>query len=129
MKAHILLLCLLPASVLLVGCKHRLIFTTQTSIGLDISGTANYPNKVSLSYNRYEGAIVPRKTGEGNDAHSVYGGLDADMAFGIPPKYMIKQIFATGRAAELATEREGLAPMALPRREEVDTRRTRPPKE
>src|SRR6266853_2803628 len=96
-------LCPIATLVLLCGCQHRLVFTTQTSIGLDVSGTVNYPNKVSLSYNRYEGAIVPRKTGRGNDAHSVYGALDADMAFGLPPRYSIKQIFATGEAAKLAT--------------------------
>lgn len=81
------------------GCKSRVIFTTQTSMGLDVSGTAQMPNKVSFSYNRFEGAIVPRKTN--GEAHSVYGGMDADMSFF--GGHTIKQTFATGKAAMLAT--------------------------
>lgn len=88
------------ALCLTMGCQSRVIFTTQTSLGLDVSGTAQVPNKVSFSYNRFEGSIVPRKTN--GEAHSVYGGLDADMSFF--DGSTIKQTFATGKAAMLATE-------------------------
>src|SRR5688572_23363059 len=81
------------------GCKSRVVFTTHTSLGLDVSGTAQMPNKVSLSYNRFEAAIVPRKTN--GEAHAVYGGLDADLKFF--GGHTIKQTFATGKAAMLAT--------------------------
>src|SRR5688572_17964276 len=87
------------ALCLATGCKSRVVFTTQTSFGLDVSGTAQLPNKVSFSYNRFEAAIVPRKTN--GEAHSVYGGLDADMKFF--GGHTIKQTFATGKAAMLAT--------------------------
>lgn len=96
---------LMTAVVLITGCKNRLVFVTQTSAGLDISGTANYPNKVSFSYSRYEGAIVPRKTAGSNQSHSVYGGMDSDVKFALPPKYRIDQVFATGEAAALAAKR------------------------
>ena len=84
---------------LAVGCKSRVVFTTQTSLGLDVSGTAQWPNKVSFSYNRFEGAIVPRKTN--GEAHSVYGGMDADINFF--SGHTIKQTFATGKAAMLVS--------------------------
>ncbi len=99
------------------GCKNRLVFVTHTSVGLDISGTANYPNKISFSHNRFEAAIVPRKTDGSGESHSVYGGMDSDVKFSIPPKYRIEQVFATGHAAALAasrdaSERSGAAPAA-----------------
>lgn len=101
------LLVLAAVGLLGTGCKSRVVFMTQTSLGLDVSGTANYPNKVSLSFDRYEAAIIPRKTN--GEAHSVFGGLDADMTFF--HGHAIKQTFATGEAAKLATgaPRDGLA--------------------
>jgi hypothetical protein len=84
---------------LLTGCANRVLFTTQTSLGLDVSGTTQIPNKVSFSYNRFEAALVPRKTN--GQAHSVYGGLDADVSFF--KGHTIKQTFATGKAAMIAT--------------------------
>lgn len=105
MKRDGLILSSLSLGVLLTGCANRLVFTTQTSLGLDVSGTAQVPNKVSLSYNRYEAAIVPRKTN--GDAHSVYGGLDADISF--IKGSTIQQTFTTGEAAKLATG-SGTAP-------------------
>ena len=97
MKTAIPILAL--SAALLAGCANRVIFTTQTSLGLDVSGTAQMPNKVSLSYNRFEGSIVPRKAN--GEAHSVYGGLDADITFF--NGHTIKQTFATGKAAMIAT--------------------------
>lgn len=84
---------------LLCGCAKPVVFATHSSIGLDVSGTAQYPNKVSLSYNREEAALVPRKTD--GQAHSVYGGLDSDISFWRGS--VIKQTFATGEAAKIAT--------------------------
>lgn len=101
----LLALCLTSA-----GCKNRLVFVTQTSLGLDVSGTASYPNRVSFSYNRYEGAIVPRKRDGSNESHSVFGGTDSDVRFAIPPKYRIDQVFATGKAAWSAANRVSEAP-------------------
>jgi hypothetical protein len=86
-------------STLAIGCNTPVVFTTHTSLGLDVSGTAQLPNKVSFSYNRFEGSIIPRKTN--GEAHSVYGGMDADMSFF--SGQTIKQTFATGKAAMLAT--------------------------
>jgi hypothetical protein len=85
------------------GCAHRLFFATKTSIGMEVSGTSQVPDKVSLSTSRYEGAIVPRSTN--GEPYSVYGGLDADMKW-FPPKYTIRQTFATGSAAQIAAEVE-----------------------
>jgi hypothetical protein len=91
---------MLAAISLAVGCKsNRLVFVTQSSIGMDVSGTAQLPNRVSFSFDRYEAAIVPRKTN--GEAHSVFGGMDADMTWF--SGHAIKQTFATGEAAKLAT--------------------------
>jgi len=103
MKKFILLL-LAIAVGLTAGCKsNRLVFVTQSSVGLDVSGTAQLPNRISFSFDRYEAAIVPRKTN--GEAHSVFGGMDADMTWF--SGHAIKQTFATGKAAMLAT---GTAP-------------------
>jgi hypothetical protein len=83
------------------GCASRLFFATKTSIGLEASGTSQMPDKVSLSFSRYEGAVVPRSTN--GEPYSVYGGLDADLKW-FPPKYTIRQTFATGNAAQIAAE-------------------------
>jgi hypothetical protein len=100
MKKYIPILLILTTTML-VGCRsNRVVFVTESSLGLDVSGTAEIPNKVSLSYKRFEGAIVPRKNG--GEAHSVYGGLDADIHFF--KGHTIKQTFATGKAAMLATD-------------------------
>ena len=95
---------MLAAVAVTTGCQNRLVFVTQTSMGLDISGTANYPNKISLSHHRYEAAIVPRKTDGTGESHSVFGGMDSDLKFAIPPKLRIDQVFATGNAAIQAVE-------------------------
>jgi hypothetical protein len=87
------------ATITLAGCASApLVFTTKTSMGLDVSGTAQMPDKVSFSYSRFEGAIVPRKSN--GQAQTVYGGLDSDMTFF--HGQTIKQTFATGNAAILA---------------------------
>lgn len=87
------------AALHLCGCAKPVVFSTHTSIGLDVSGTAQYPNKVTFSYNRQEAALVPRQTN--GDAHSVFGGLDSDISFW--KGSIIKQTFATGEAAKIAT--------------------------
>lgn len=81
------------------GCSNKLVFATHTSLGLDVSGTAEVPDHVSFSYDREEAAIVPRKTD--GEAHSVYGGLDSDISWWHGS--IIKQTFATGDAARIAT--------------------------
>lgn len=89
------------AALITSGCSNKkLIFATHSSIGLDVSGTAEVPNKVSLSYHRQELALVPGKTDE--TAHSVFGGMDSDINFWRGS--IIKQTFATGDAAIIATQ-------------------------
>jgi hypothetical protein len=95
----ILSLTAVVAAAVLPGCKRPVVFGTHTSIGLDVSGTANYPNHVSFSYDREEVALVPRKSD--GEAHSVFGGLDSDISFW--KGSVIKQTFATGEAAKIAT--------------------------
>lgn len=85
------------------GCNQlnkRVVFATKTQLGLDVSGTAQVPDKVSFTYGRFEGAIVPRSIN--GDAYSVYGGLDADVNFF--GDQTIKQVFATGDAAIIAAD-------------------------
>lgn len=89
--------------VMATGCNlldKRVVFATKTQLGLDVSGTAQVPDKVSLTYGRFEGAIVPRS--ENGEPYSVYGGLDADVNFW--GKQTIKQIFSTGEAAIIAAD-------------------------
>jgi hypothetical protein len=92
-------------SAFAAGCTgKRVLFTTQTSLGVDVSGTTELPNKISFAYKRAEGAIVPAKVdenGKPGEAHSIYGGVDSDTRFFTGQ--IIKQTFATGDAAALAT--------------------------
>ncbi|MCP5520440.1 MAG: hypothetical protein H7A46_02680 [Verrucomicrobiales bacterium] len=90
------------AGLLTTGCSNKVVFATHTSLGLDVSGTAEVPDHVSLSYDREEAAIVPRKAD--GQAHSVYGGLDTDISWWHGS--VIKQTFATGEAAKIATNPE-----------------------
>lgn len=100
---QLIVLALTACVALTAGCRsNRLVFATQTSIGMDVSGTSEMPNHVSFSFDRYEAAIVPRKTN--GEAHSVFGGMDADMRWFGP--HTIKQTFATGDAAKIATMAE-----------------------
>ncbi len=92
--------CLFPVVVVaMFGCSSRnLYFGTATQIGLDVSGTSQVPNRVSLGYGRVETAYVPNKTD--GTAHSVMGALDSDITWFSGQR--IKQIFATGEAAQNA---------------------------
>lgn len=85
------------------GCStRRLVFTTYTKVGLDVSTTdGNTPNGV-FGYKRFEGAIIPYQpdpTGS-KDAASVFAAMDVDNRwFG---GLTIRQLFATGDAAVTA---------------------------
>ena len=91
--------------LLATGCAHRVVFATKTNLGLDVSGTAQMPDKVSFTYGRYEGASVPRSVS--GEPYSVYGKIDADVRFF--GGHTIQQLFTTGEAANLAAEQESSA--------------------
>jgi hypothetical protein len=82
------------------GCSRRMIFVTHSSLGLNVSGTAQMPNKVAFDYSRYEATLVPRKTN--GEAQPVFGGLDADVNFW-RGNHIIREAFATGDAADIAS--------------------------
>lgn len=92
-----------PAALLLAGCasKKVLFFGTDTSLGLNVSGTTQVPNKIAFAYERSEIAFVPRNPG--GPAHSVVGALDADITFW--GDKAIHQVFAIGQAAENYADR------------------------
>ena len=101
MQTTLKIIGLLSVALILPGCvSKQVVFATKTNIGLDVSGTAQVPDKVSFTYGRFEGAIVPRSTS--GDAYSVLGGLDADVNFF--GRQTIQQTFATGAAAEIAAD-------------------------
>jgi hypothetical protein len=90
---------ILLAVVMMSGCSARnLYFGTATQIGLDVSGTAQVPNRVSLGYGRVETAYVPNKPD--GTAHSVMGSLDSDITWFSGQR--INQVLATGEAAQNA---------------------------
>lgn len=103
MKSPTVYLSIAAAGVLLAtGCSNKVVFATHTSLGLDVSGTAEIPDHVSFSYAREEAAIVPRKSD--GEAHSVFGGIDSDISWWHGS--IIKQTFATGEAAKIATRED-----------------------
>ncbi len=103
MKRHLTYLLATPL-IFTAGCaSESLFFSTKTSVGIDISATNGSP-RGNIGYDRTEAAIVPAKAD--GSAHSVLGGLDADLSlFDV----RIKQIFATGKAADLAADHVGKA--------------------
>ncbi|NJM55086.1 MAG: hypothetical protein HC841_03450 [Verrucomicrobiae bacterium] len=100
MKQSLLPVASLTAMLVTGGCSNKLTFVTHTSLGLDVSGSTQFPDRVSLTYNRQEFAHVPEK--RDGESHSVYGGLDSDIGFWSGA--VIKQTFATGEAAQEATK-------------------------
>jgi hypothetical protein len=86
------------------ACAPRsLIFTTYTTVGLDISATDAKPTKAVLGYKRFEGAIVPvdpearDAAGAEREAMSVYAAVAMSNTWlnGLD----LTQAFATGPAA------------------------------
>lgn len=96
MKRHALLLG--AVALLLAGCDtpDRAIFVTSTAIGVNADTTTRV---VNLGYDRTEGFIGPDYVNDGA-APSAVGYLQSNLEVFAPK---IKQLYATGRAAELVT--------------------------
>lgn len=96
MRRHALLLG--TVALLLAGCDtpDRAIFVTSTAIGINADTTTRV---VNLGYDRTEGFIGPDYVAEGA-APSAVGYLQSNLEVFAPK---IKQLYATGRAAELVT--------------------------
>jgi len=93
---NLVLILILTAA--LAGCfatRDNAIFVTKTSIGIDIENT---PPTAGIAYDRVEGFFGPRY----DDGHvpPVVGAIFTD---GSLSNRTISQVFATGRAAEIAT--------------------------
>ena len=93
---------LLTGVIVLSGCSKNLYFGTSTSVGMDVSGTTKIPSKVSFSFNRAEVAIIP--TNSDGNTHPVFASLDSEWTWF--NGFMIKQIFATGKAADIASNKD-----------------------
>jgi len=92
------LVLILILTVALVGCfatRDNAIFVTKTSIGIDIE---NMPPTAGIAYDRVEGFFGPRY--EDGHVPPVVGAIFTD---GTLSNRTISQVFATGRAAEIAT--------------------------
>lgn len=94
----------LSAGLSLPGCstsRDTLYFGTHTTLGVDVSGDIGTPDHATLGYARDEVAIVPPRAEDGQP-HSVLGGLDADLSL---KHFRVNQVFATGAAAEAASQK------------------------
>lgn len=101
------LISLFILAALAVGCASRnanVIFVTKTSLGIDIEPSTS---SGTLAYDRVEGYSTPRYAD--NYIPPVVANFDHSGGTLINPK--IKQVYATGRAAELIA---GTAPDAKP---------------
>ncbi len=86
------------------SCTKDLIFATHTTLGVEVKGKDGIPTSVMLAYERYEGAIIPVQPGDENaSAHSVLGSINATQK---PFAVSVKQVFATGEAADIAAKTE-----------------------
>lgn len=94
--------------MLLAGCGKRLLFTTYTKVGLDISTADGQTPNAVFGYKRFEGAIIPvdpdkatQATSDQPGVASVYGAMDLKNEwFG---GLRLFQVFATGKAADDAS--------------------------
>ncbi len=82
------------------GCASNLYFGTSTSVGLSVVGTGKIPTKVSFAHDRTETAIVP--VDAAGKVHSTFAALDSEWTW--MNGFIIKQQFATGRAADIAAQ-------------------------
>ncbi len=95
------------------GCGRDLVFTTYTTLGVEIKGVNNVPTSLRLAYKRFEGAIIPvdLKATDHDDnqahapAHSIFAGMDVQQGgFGVK----VAQVFASGKAATNAAKKGGI---------------------
>lgn len=96
------------AVALTSGCAHpnRVLFFTKTSIGIDADTT---PPTATISYDRIDGYLGPRY--DSGAVPPVLASIQSDLAIFAPK---IKQVYATGQAANNATSTEVNAPQYLP---------------
>jgi hypothetical protein len=99
--------CFLPvvgATIFFLGgcAADRVIFVTKTTIGIDADTT---PPTVSIAYDRTDGYIGPRY--DNGAVPPVVSSLQSDLAIFAPK---VKQVYATGDAAELVTDHSSTAP-------------------
>ncbi len=95
---------------LVSGCApaKKLLFTTYTKVGLDMSAANNTPTHVMLGYKRFEGALIPVDVPESSkdatqpEALSVFAAICLENGWFSGVK--INQAFATGAAAERAAQ-------------------------
>ncbi len=103
------------AVLLLAGCagNERVVFVTSTNLGLNVDATTN---SASIAYDRIEGYFAP--TYENGALPPVVGSIEIGGDIFTPE---IRQVYATGHAAELATAQTTADPnpkTALLRRQE-----------
>ncbi|WOF72616.1 hypothetical protein QMT40_000234 [Parvibaculaceae bacterium PLY_AMNH_Bact1] len=91
----LLIACVL--ATLTFGCagKERVVFVTSTNLGLNVDATTN---SASIAYDRIEGYFAP--TYENGALPPVVGSIEVGGDIFTPE---IRQVYATGHAAELAT--------------------------
>lgn len=85
-------------AALLGGCSNKAIFSTNTSVGIDLDAKAG---TTSIAYSRQEGYIGPIY--ENGEAPPVVASLKSDGKIFSP---RVSQVYATGNAAVIATSRE-----------------------
>lgn len=105
------------------GCKNYLVFSTATKFGFDASQRADRTVEVTLGYQRAEVVSIPacpddKEPGvqrncfsdDTSDTYTVLGTFHVDLGnpFTMEP-IEIQQVFATGMAAQNASNNPGLA--------------------
>jgi hypothetical protein len=93
------------------GCQadKNLYFTTYTKVGLHATSVGGQPDSVVFGYKRFEGALIPvdpeTATGKPQDMASLYAAIG--VTNGWLSGLKIKQVFATGAAAEMISTNQG----------------------
>jgi hypothetical protein len=93
------------------GCSNTLVFGTATKFGVDISQRPDQAIEVTMGYDRYEVVSIPAQDKDAKEQEDTYSVLGIfAVTYGNPwtlEPLILRQFFATGRAAQKAAENPG----------------------
>jgi hypothetical protein len=96
--------------LILSGCSNTLVFGTATKFGVDISQRPDQMIEVTMGYDRYEVVSIPAQAKDAQGSEDTYSVLGIfAVSYGNPgtEPLVLRQFFATGRAARQAAANPG----------------------
>jgi hypothetical protein len=102
---------MVPLLFMCSGCSNTLVFGTATKFGVDISQRPDQVIEVTMGYDRYEVLSIPAQNQDAKEQEDTYSVLGIfAVSYGNPWTFeplILRQFFATGRAAQQAAGNPG----------------------